>query len=140
LLEGVYSPRLSFTGYYPALFLAPSFQPTQHSQTVFLENFRANSYIAAGIMPIFSISKSVYVKGGIYVFQPYRELKKGANNEIIYGDKFKNRSFTGYTTIVWQSPLGPLSSTLYYYDGYKNKIIYSVNFGYLIFNKKGIEF
>ncbi|MDR3286028.1 MAG: patatin-like phospholipase family protein [Prevotellaceae bacterium] len=140
LIEGVYSPKPRFSGYYPTMFLSPAFQPTQHSQTLFLENFRANTYVAAGIMPIFSLSKNVYLKGGIYVFQPYRELRKGTDNEIIYGDKFKNRWFTGYATLIWQSPLGPLSSTLYYYDGYKNKIIFSVNFGYLIFNRKGIAF
>ncbi|MDR1985229.1 MAG: patatin-like phospholipase family protein [Prevotellaceae bacterium] len=140
LIEGIFSPKLSLLNYYPTLFFAPTFNPTQHSQTLFLENFRANSYLAAGVMPIFSLSESVYMKAGLYVFQPYKELKRGANNEIIYGEKFKNRSFTGYATFVWQSPIGPLSTTLYYYDGYKNKIIFSVNFGYLIFNKRGIEF
>jgi len=140
LIEGVFSPKLPFTGYYPTLFLTPSFQPTQHSQTVFLENFRANKYIAAGAMAAFSISENLYIKNGIYLFQPYKELIKGADREIIYGGKFKSRSFTAYGTFVWQSPLGPLSSTLYYYDGYKNKLIFSVNFGYLIFNKRGIEF
>ncbi|MDR2293255.1 MAG: patatin-like phospholipase family protein [Prevotellaceae bacterium] len=140
LIEGVYSQKASFSSYYPTLFLSPSFQPTQHSKTLFLENFRANSYVAAGIMPVYSLMKSVYFKGGLYVFQPYRELKKGEKNKIIYGDKFKSRSFMGYGTFVWQSPIGPLSSTLYYYDGYKNKFIFSINFGYLIFNRKGIEF
>ncbi|MDR1553129.1 MAG: patatin-like phospholipase family protein [Prevotellaceae bacterium] len=140
LLEGVFSQKASFSGYYPTLFLTPAFQPTQHSKTLFLENFRANSYIAAGIMPIFSLSKKAYLKGGVYIFQPYRELKKGANNEIVYGDKFKNRSFIGYSAAIWQSPIGPLSATLYYYDGYKNKFIFSINFGYLIFNRKGIAF
>ncbi|MDR2652538.1 MAG: patatin-like phospholipase family protein [Prevotellaceae bacterium] len=140
LVEGVLSQKTSFSGYYPALFLAPAFQPTQHSKTLFLENFRANSYIAVGVMPIVSLSKKVYFKGGLYVFQPYRELKKGENNEIIYGDKFRNRSFTGYGAVVWQSPIGPISATLYYYDGYKNKFIFSINFGHLIFNKNGIEF
>jgi NTE family protein len=139
LVEGVISQKTSLSGYYPTLFLAPAFQPTQHSKTVFLENFRATSYIAAGIMPIFSLSKKVYFKGGLYVFQPYRELKKDENNEIIYGAKFKNRSFTGYGAVVWQSPIGPISTTLYYYDGYKNKFIFSINFGHLIFNKRGID-
>jgi NTE family protein len=140
LVEGVFSKKVSSAGYYPTMFITPAFQPTQHSQTLFLENFRANSYIAAGIMPIFSFSRSLYFKGGLYVFQPYRELKRGKNNEIIYGDKFKNRSFMGYSTIVWQSPIGPLSASLYYYDGYKNKFIFSINFGHLIFNRKGIEY
>ena len=140
LVEGVYSPKPSFSGYYPTLFLSPSFQPTQHSQTLFLENVRANTYLAVGVMPIFLLSPTMYMKCGMYVFQPYRELIKGENNEIIYGGKFKNRSFTGCSTLVWQSPIGPLSATLYYYDGYKNKFILSLNFGYLIFNRRGIEF
>jgi NTE family protein len=140
LLEGVYSQKASFSGYYPTLFLSPSFQPTQHSKTLFLENFRANSYVAAGIMPVFSFMERVYFKGGVYVFQPYRELRKGEKNQIVYGDKFKNRSFMGYMSFVWQLPIGPLSATLYYYNGYKNKFIFSINFGHLIFNKKGIEF
>ncbi|MDR0420594.1 MAG: patatin-like phospholipase family protein [Prevotellaceae bacterium] len=140
LVESVFSKKPSSIGYYPAMFMTPAFQPTQHSKTLFLENFRANSYIAVGIMPIFSLVKSIYFKGGVYVFQPYRELRKGENNEIIYGDKFKNRSFMGYTALVWQSPIGPLSASMYYYDGYKNKFIFSVNFGHLIFNRKGIGY
>jgi NTE family protein len=140
LLEGVYSQKASFSDYYSTLFLSPSFQPTQHSKTLFLENFRANSYVAAGIMPAFSLMKSVYFKGGIYVFQPYRALNKNEKNQVVYGDKFKSRSFMGYGSFVWQSPIGPLSATLYYYDGYKNKFIFSLNFGHLIFNKKGIGF
>jgi NTE family protein len=140
LVEGVFSRKASSAGYYPTLFIAPAFQPTQHSQTLFLENFRANSYVAAGIMPIFSLSKNLYFKSGLYVFQPYRELRQGENNEIVYGDKFKNRSFMGYAAFVWQSPIGPLSTSLYYYDGYKNKFIFSFNFGHLIFNRKGIKY
>jgi NTE family protein len=48
LAEGVISNQPRYFNYYATLLAAPAFYPIQDSKSLFLENFRATSYLVLG--------------------------------------------------------------------------------------------
>lgn len=134
-LEFMASGKSTFFDYYPSIDMLPVFQPTPHSKTFLLENYRANTYLALGIKPIIKIGKSVSWQSDGYIFQPYQRL----NPEMTY-DKFPKPLLMASTAVIWHSPIGPFSVSLNYYERNHNKLYFLVNFGYIIFNKKGIKY
>ncbi|MDR2026957.1 MAG: patatin-like phospholipase family protein [Prevotellaceae bacterium] len=134
-LEFTASRKFTFFDYYPTIGMLPVFQPTPHSKTFLLENYRANTYLALGIKPIVKIGKSVSLQSDGYVFQPYKRLSA----DMSY-DKLPKPLFMASTALIWHSPAGPLSVSLNYYERNYNNLYFLVNFGYLIFNQKGIKY
>ncbi|MDR3244816.1 MAG: patatin-like phospholipase family protein [Prevotellaceae bacterium] len=131
--ELMLSGKYKFFDYYSTVAMLPAFQPTPHSKTFLLENYRANSYLALGVKPIVKVGKSVSLQSDIYAFQPYKRLLTDMSYE-----KFPKPLFMGSVAAVWHSPLGPLSASLNYYEKNYSNWYFLVNFGYIIFNKKGI--
>ncbi|MDR1055115.1 MAG: patatin-like phospholipase family protein [Prevotellaceae bacterium] len=138
--EAVFSTYTSFSDYYSSLVLAPTFHPTVHSRTMFLEGYRTNTYVAFGLNPIFKLTETLYVQGGVYAFQPYKAIKAGPEKSVIYSEKMPVPNFIAEAAVVWQTPIGPLSLTANYYSKHLNNYYLVFNFGYIIFNKKGLNY
>jgi NTE family protein len=134
-IEFTAASKFTFFDYYPTLDMLPVFQPTYHSQTFLLENYRANTYIALGIKPILKFGKTMSLQPDWYVFQAYRRLMQ----DMSYA-RLPKPLFMGSVAAVWQSPIGPLSVSLNYYERNYSNLYFLVNFGYIIFNKKGISY
>jgi NTE family protein len=115
--------------------MLPVFQPTPHSKTFLLENYRASTYVALGIKPIIKIGKYFSVHSDGYIFQPYKRLSP----DMSY-DKMPKPLFMASAATVWHSPIGPLSISLNYYERNHGNLYLLVNFGYIIFNQKGIKY
>jgi NTE family protein len=133
-VELMVSSKFTFFDYYPTIDMLPAFQPTPHSRTFLLENYRANSYLALGIKPIIKFGKSISLQSDGYIFQPYKRLLSDMSYE-----KRPKYLLMGSIAAVWQSPIGPLSVSLNYYERNYSNMYFLVNFGYIIFNKKGIN-
>ena len=140
MIDAIHSPRVTFSNYTSTMLMAPSFEPTIHSQTVFVPGLRAHSYIGGGIMPSFFFSDKIYLKTGLYTFSPYREIIKNDNHTTSYGEPFKKLIWVANASAVWDTPLGPLSFSVNYYDKQDTKFYFVFNFGYILFNRKGIEY
>jgi NTE family protein len=134
-VEVVASGNIAFFDYYPTIDMLPVFQPTPHSKTFLLENYRANTYIALGIKPIVKFGKYISLQSDVYAFQPYKRLLADMNYE-----KMPKYSLMGSAAAVWQSPIGPLSLSVNYYERNYSNMYFLINFGYIIFNKKGINY
>jgi len=133
--ELMLSSKFTLYDYYSTLSLTPVFQPTPHSKTFFLENYRASTYIALGLKPIFKVNRNVSLQADAYVFQPYEVLQRDLSREQV-----PKPMLMGSAAAVWQSPIGPLSFSVNYYEKNSNKFHFLVNFGYILFNKKGIDY
>jgi NTE family protein len=133
-IEMMFSGNIAFFDYFPTIDMLPVFQPTPHSKTFLLENYRANTYVALGIKPIIKFGKSISLQSDGYIFQAYKRLLPNMSYE-----KIPKYLLMGSVAAVWQSPIGPLSVSLNYYDKNHNKMYFLVNFGYIIFNRKGIN-
>ncbi len=128
-----------YDNYTSSLLAAPAFQPILESRTLFLPKYRAFNYAATGMKFIFDLTRKVDVRLEGYLFQPYQEILADENLDAVYGKEFSNRSAIASSSLVWHSPLGPLSISVNYYDRNNDRFSFFFNFGYIIFNPSASE-
>ena len=136
--EAVYSNKNSFSNYVSTVLSAPSFNPMPHSKTIYLSNFHANKYLASGIRGILNLADGLHLRAEIYGFAPISEISEAPNYMASYRDGSLSKiDFMGTSAIVFQSALGPVSLSVNYYDKSQTKVFAMLNFGYILFNRKG---
>ena len=129
-----------FNNYTSTLLMARQFQPTPESTTMFLPNFRAHNYIALGVKEIFPITKAFELRTEFYYFQPINPILSDPESLLAYyGNDFDTQSYIGSATLVYDTPIGPISLSLNYYDKRRESFSVMFNIGYLLFNKFGLE-
>lgn len=136
--EGVYSNKKPFSNYMATVLSAPVFNPTPHSKTVFMEDFRANKYVASGLKGLLILSDAFHIRAEAYAFAPVSEILETPERTAIYNDKnFTSIKFMGTGALVFQSAIGPISFSVNYYDKSQTKLFAMLNVGYILFNRKG---
>jgi len=152
-LEGVYTYNLYpmndplqtyFTNYNATALMAPAFQPTPESQTLFLANYRAYNYLAGGPKLIVSFKPKIDLRFEGYIFLPYQSINDDPNtNMAVYDKPLSTKHYIGVASIVYNSPVGPMALSVNYYDGQSNNLqnSFSILFhiGYIIFNPKSVN-
>jgi NTE family protein len=137
-LEGVYSTQSFFHNYNSTILSAPAFNPTPESQTFFIKDYRAHNYTAAGFKLITSPLKNLDIRLEGYVFQPVNSIQNNFG-KAEYSNAFINRYLSGMLTAVYNSPIGPVSAGVNYYDKNGNPVSFFLHVGYIIFNRKSID-
>ena len=130
--------EVAFGDYISTTLAQPAFLPTPHSQTLMLDQYRANSYLGLGLMPIFNFSNSISLNLGAYCFLPYEQLLANGSGKISYADPLSQRSWIGAAALVWQSPIGPVSLSTNYYERAAQTLYTQINIGFLLFNPKAL--
>lgn len=131
LVEAALTSHKDFSNEYASNISSPAFTPTQHSKIVYMKEFRSDSYVALGLMPTFEFSPNFYLKNSVYAYLPenYQGVQEGIRQRIRY---------IFDSSLVYQTVIGPVSLSLSKYDVRRNNWFITFNFGYAIFNKKGI--
>ena len=137
--EACVSTQHFFQEYRSSLLFAPAFAPFPHSNTLFLEHFRANAYLSPGIKFIYRITPHFDYRIESYMFQPLRKIKQGSDNLAYYHPWFIHRNFMASTALVYHTPFGPASLSLNYYDKETNRFYFLFSFGYTLFNNRAID-
>jgi NTE family protein len=138
LAEGVFNNRKLSSNYTESVIAAPVFQPTPNSKSMFLENYHANQYLAMGGKFIYKFDDNIHFRTELFGFFPIQQFVAGPKNTVSYNKKiFTKASLMGLAAVVLQTPVGPLSAEINYYDKTGDKWFFSVNLGYMLFNKKG---
>ncbi len=120
------STRKLMSDYNASLVQAPSFSPTQSSCNVFNPSFRANSYVTAGVKPIWKLADNMQVRGEVHAFMPMREImRNGMSTTPYYGKWFSKMYVTAETAFVLNFPFAALTA----YANYKNSHSDQWNFG-----------
>lgn len=136
--EGVLSDKKSFTNYTSNMLAAPAFTPTPHSKAIFVENFRANNYLAGGMKNIAHLNSSVHMRLEAYAFVPFHEAIRASNNKVVRNEKlFSDVYWQSMVALVYDTGIGPASLAVNYYDKTSTKWYLTLNFGYVLFNKRG---
>ena len=137
--EGALSNKDLFRTYRSDMLAAPGFSPTPHSKSLFLENFRANNYLAGGLKTIFNFTPDLHVRLEGYGFLPIKEELRGDDYSVYKSDKvFDNYYWQGLAACVYQTGIGPVSLSVNYYEKENTQFFVTLNFGYILFNKRGI--
>lgn len=138
MAEGVFSNKDPFSNYMATVLSAPVFNPTPHSKTVFIENFRANKYVASGLKGVLILSDAFHIRAEAYAFAPVREILETPQRTVTYNEKnFPTLKFMGTGALVFQSAIGPISFSVNYYDKSQTRLFAMLNVGYILFNRKG---
>ena len=131
MVDCVLSSHADFLNQYATNISSPAFTPTPHSKIIYLKEFRSSSFVGAGLIPTFEFGSNFYFKAGAYAFLPdnYQGMEEGIRQRLRY-------IFDG--TFVYQTLVGPISLSISKYDTDRNNWFITFNFGYAIFNKKGL--
>jgi NTE family protein len=138
--EAVYSTQSNFNNYTATILSAPVFQPTPESKTLFMEEYRAHEYYAAGGKAVISTIKNLDFRLEGYLFLPYQALKVGVNGQAVYGKPFDTKHYIAEAALVYHTPLGPLCASINYFDTpVQNQFSFMFHFGYILFNKRAMD-
>ena len=138
-LEANVSSLPLFQNFTASSLVSPSFTPLPESRTIFQRQYRARSYVGAGIKAIYSYRDVIDVRVEAYIYQPYEQLIQNPDGSASFAQEIVNRDFIGTLTAVYHSRLGPLAASLNYYEEAQVQWSFLVHFGYILFNKKGTE-
>lgn len=134
LAEGVYSNQPVFQNATASQIALPAFQPIPESKSFFLNQFRAQSYAATGLMLVTSFTDNLDLRFEGYAFAGIGNNE--SNEEGIPFFEFNIEPvYLGSGALVFHSPVGPLSLSANYYDKKEEKWSFIFNFGYLLFNR-----
>lgn len=113
--EVLFSTRDLLNTYYASLVNAPSFTPTPATRNVFNKRFRANSFAAVGVTPIWRPMQNAQVRLNANVFMPFRRIEQGVDGvEARYGGWFRNPEFVGELDLVYNLPFASVCAYLNY--------------------------
>ncbi|HDZ41013.1 MAG TPA: hypothetical protein ENH59_04970 [Bacteroidetes bacterium] len=134
----VVSNKKLSNNYTASLIDAYKYEPTVMSKTLFGYSLRANSFIGAGIIPVCNFSKNMKMMAGLYLFAPFRDIE-ATDSGVEYGKYGEQLDAIANMSLVYYTPVGPASVGFDYYSGERKKLYLFLNFGYILFNKTGLE-
>ncbi|MDA3890667.1 MAG: patatin-like phospholipase family protein [Salinivirgaceae bacterium] len=133
----LYSTKNEYNNSMSTLLSAYAFHPFPQSKLFLHKYFRANSYATAGIIPIVVINETLSLRTELFAFQPYQYIRINDYNTS-FSKNFEAPSLAAMAAAVYQSPIGPLALTACYFMNEETSFYFQVNFGYILFNKRGI--
>ena len=139
MVESVVSSKNLLSNYTASVLQAPSYTPTLFSKIVFNEAFRANQFLAGGIVPIWKLNSTIHLQGDFHGFLPLFPLRRGENDKAKYGQLFTHPAYLGEISLVAQLPFMSISLFTNYYSYPKDNWNFGLNIGYLIFGPKFIQ-
>jgi NTE family protein len=101
--------------------------------------YRAHDYAALGMKQLFMLGRSLHFRAESYLFAPYRRIEERDNYLAGYGKAFPMPTYLLSGTLVYHSLVGPLSLSLNYYDKEDKNLYLIFNFGFILFNQKGLD-
>ncbi|MET3113776.1 NTE family protein [Pedobacter sp. CG_S7] len=139
LAEAVISNLPLFANYYATLLAAPSFYPLQDSRSLFLEKFRAASYLAGGLKNVYTLKRNLDLRVEGYAFIPYKELEQQGFQNVNNKKSFQQWHYAATVGLAYHTPVGPISLSYNLYDDPIKRNGILLHLGYLIYNKRSIE-
>ncbi len=139
LAETVLSNRPLFSTYKSTLLTAPAFYPLQDSKSIFLTNFRANTYLALGLKNVVNLNKNLDFRLETYLFQAYQNFELLNYQDVELGSRFPKANYAASACLVYQSPLGPINLSLNHYNQHQRPWGLMFHAGFLLYNKRAFD-
>jgi len=138
------SNRPLLRNYSSSVLYAPAFTPIMNSKTLLLTNYRANNFFAIGVKPIVNITERLNLRTEFYFYMPFQKIIKEELTSNIYTPAY-SESFTYYymmasAALVYNTRFGPLGISINYLDDDKVNWYFMFHLGFMMFNKKGLDY
>ncbi len=133
--DGVYTDINQFGNPTAEMLILPSYQPINLMKMIYMPDFSARSFIAAGVMPTIEFAPDFMLRMGFYSMLRNRYDIGGVDPGVIDS---KPLHYISDAAFVYYSPIGPvsLSVTKFDLDSWDNMYI-TFNFGFAMFSPKG---
>ncbi|MBP3890070.1 MAG: hypothetical protein J6D01_02540, partial [Muribaculaceae bacterium] len=114
--HAIASTRKLLNGYTASLVMAPAFTPTASSFNAYNPAFRANSWVAGGVNPVWHPTSNLQLRGTFNCFVPARKIIRDTDNPYLprYGRWFDSPQFYGEIQAVLTTPFAALTAYVNY--------------------------
>ncbi len=133
--DAVWTNQPQFSSRGATLMAMPSYEPVPHAQMIYMPDFRADRFVAGGVMPTFDLLPNFFLRTSFFAMM--------RNRRSLLGEEFAQRDldrwhYIAETMLVYHTPIGPVSLALTKYDltSWRNMYL-TFNFGFTIFAPKG---
>lgn len=137
MMQATFKPLLN--NYFSTIIEAPVFQPSIITRGLFMEQYRAHQFIAAGLMPLYTFNNQVYAKLEAYAFFPFQEILRNDSNQAYLGTYFNKMKTLFNASLNFVTVAGPVSFHVGYITEEERPWVIQLSFGYLLFNKRSID-
>ncbi|MDE6508138.1 MAG: patatin-like phospholipase family protein [Alistipes sp.] len=132
-IDAVATTLPDFTTDDATMLAMPAYAPVAHARMICMPDFRARRFAAGGAMPTFDLAPNFFFRTGFYAM--YRERHE---YPATAGRTDRQWHYITEASLVYHSPIGPLSLALTKYDLRDwNNMYLTFNLGYAIFAPKG---
>ncbi len=138
-LEAQATFKKLMSNWYSTLIEAPVFKPTLASKALFMADYRAHQYFAAGLMPVYQLNNLSHLKLEAYSFFPVQEFKRAGDDEAYLGSYFNTVKTLFDASFTLLSVAGPIGLHIGYITEEDRPWVFQLSFGYLLFNKRSTE-
>lgn len=132
----IYSTRPLLDNYNASIVNASAFNPTVASNFSFNDNFRAYSYVALTLTPVYKYNDNLNARLSLSGFSPMRTISEDAYNKAIYDGWFNRVRFYGEMAINYALPFGNISAYAAYASAGHSKWSGGVTFGLFVLAPK----
>ncbi|MBD5316711.1 MAG: hypothetical protein HDS11_03460 [Bacteroides sp.] len=101
--------------YEASIVRASAFMPVPTSLDLYDPGFRANQWIAAGVVPVVRLTSAIHLQASAYIYAPLRRILPTADGGARYGGWFSSTEFLGDLSAVMTLPF----ATVRLYGNYR---------------------
>lgn len=130
-LDATWTNRPDFYTERATNFISPGFTPVPYSRSLYMSKFRGEYYAGAGFIPIIEFGDHFYLKNSIHLYFSDKFLESGF-------DLNEKLRYILNSSLVYQTPIGPASLTITNFEESSRKWFVMFNFGFTLFNKRGL--
>ena len=139
-LQLFYSTRRLSKTYQATMMQASAFTPTMSSIFNYDPKFRANQYVAGGVVPIFKIYNFLQIRPGFYAFAPYRKICESSDGTAYYSkQRFNDFQYIADVTVAAQFSNIAVSAFVNYYSSNNKRVNFGISLGWFMFNERFLE-
>lgn len=135
-IVGVLNSQSLFSNYKASILAMTAYSPIPDMNTLFMKEFRSPQYLGAGANAIFTPIKSLDIRLEAYYYQPFKMILLHEDNTFNYSQLFQGERFVASTSIIYNSPIGPLRFAANYFHRTATPFSFQFSFGYLLFNER----
>lgn len=114
-VNGILSTKKLLDSYDASVVSAPSYNPTPSTYDSFNPYLRANSFVAAGLEPVWKFTSTFQMRGSFNSFLPYRRIMMAdGTDRPRWGRTFANPEMIGELAGVISLPFGSIKAYVHY--------------------------
>ena len=118
---------------------AGTFAPTPSTIFTYNPAFRANQYIAAGVIPVYIFNPYLQIRFEAYAFMPIKPILANEAGKAYYGPQFSTLAHLEELSLVARFSTFVISTYLGHNSSHSRNVNAGISIGWYMFNSRFIE-